>query len=98
MYVVELDTIADDFAGELVTRVHEQAVANKVGSIRLFYFLVKLTIPFLRNLQLMPYDGHVKTVLGPLNYPNQTHLDLSTAIKSSSTLILTSSDHRYFPL
>jgi hypothetical protein len=37
--------VANNFAGKAVTGVHGQAVANGVESVRLFYFLVKLTIP-----------------------------------------------------
>jgi hypothetical protein len=37
--------VANNFAGKAVTGVHGQAVANGVESARLFYFLVKLTIP-----------------------------------------------------
>ena len=43
--VVEPDAVTDDFAGESVTGVHEQGVANAVESVRLFYFPVNLTIP-----------------------------------------------------
>jgi hypothetical protein len=37
--------VANNFAGKAVTGVHGQAVANGVESVRLFYFLVELTIP-----------------------------------------------------
>jgi hypothetical protein len=43
--VIETDTVANNFAGESMTGIHEIGIVNGVESVRLFYLWVKLTIP-----------------------------------------------------